>query len=135
MSTRLAPEELLARGINTARAIADLGAEPRLTEYLIREAGHRTAAKVAALAMVELARPGRIGSLDGIRDALAEALFDNAHEHCDDESGCSGGGLPYWREFVDAVLMPVVREYADHSAVAGEPEATSESSSDLGGAS
>ncbi len=109
----------MARGINTARAIADLGAEPKLTRYLTAEADHPTAARVAAMAMVELAKPGRIGSLDDVRDALAEALFDNAHEHCDDESGCAGGGLPYWREFADNVLMPALREYGAPSAVTG----------------
>ncbi len=117
MSAPLSPEELLARGINTARALADLDAEPKLTWYLTAEADHATAARVAAMAMVELARPGRIGPLDEVRDALAEALFDNAHEHCDDESGCAGGGLPYWREFVDSVLMPALREHAVPSAV------------------
>ena len=127
----LPAEELLARGVNTARLLVDLG-EARLARYLTTEADHPTTAKVAALAMVELARPGRIGSLDDVRDALAVALFDNAHEHCDDESGCTGGGLPYWREFVDGVLMPAIREYAIPSAVGGE-RSDNPSGSDLGG--
>ena len=130
MSAPLSPEELLARGINTAKMLVDLGAEPKLTRYLTAEADHPTAAKVAALAMVELARPGRVGPLDDVRDALAEALFDNAHEHCDDESGCAGGGLPYWRDFVDGVLMPALREYVVPSAVGGE---RSDTPSDLPG--
>lgn len=129
MSARYEPEELLKRGIRTA---ARPGVEPELTLYLTLEVDHPTVAKTAALALVELAKPGRVGPLDDVRDALAEALFDNAHEHCDDEgSGCTGGGLPYWREFVDGVLMPAVREYAIPSAVGGER--SDNPSPDLGG--
>ena len=49
--------------------------------------------------------------LEALVNDLAEALFDAAHEHCDND-GCTGGSLPYYLDFVRTALIPVIRERA-----------------------
>jgi hypothetical protein len=50
---------------------------------------------------------------------LAECLYDDAHENCDDE-GCAGGGMNFWLGWAEANLMPTLRAiYAELT-----PEAT-----------
>lgn len=101
------PDDLLDRAVKTHQHTPD-----RLVEGLNRFERDQLI-DTLALAVRALAEPGRAGQLDDLAGDLAEALFDQAHENCDDdEVGCTGGGLPYWQEYVREVLMPVVRRYA-----------------------
>lgn len=108
---RTTPAGLLARGVNTVRSLNwDPTLKPKIRENL-RGENPVLLADALALAMTRLAEPARLGDFRTLRDELAEAVFDAAHEGCGD-GGCSGGGLKWWQEYVDNVLMPVLRRHA-----------------------
>lgn len=104
-------DDLLRRGIATAKSGPDVYSASQLGAKLATRLDHDTCAQVLARALLALAEPGRVGSLDEVRDQIAEALCDNAHEHCDHETGCTGGGGAWWNKYVDDLIMPVLREY------------------------
>lgn len=103
--TGLDAPDLLSRALKTA-----IHTPERLTEGLNRLERDQLIA-VLALAAQRLVEPGRVGPLDGLAGELADAMFDDAHENCDSD-GCTGGGKPYYDEFVEQVLMPIVRRHA-----------------------
>ncbi len=112
MTTTYTPDELLRRGIVSATNGAGLpNMEQRITDHLVGNCDPYTVAAALAKAFTELAKPGRVGRLDELSAELAEAMFDDAHEGCDSEEGCTGGGRPYYDEFVKDVLLPVLERY------------------------
>lgn len=112
-STVFDPAELLRRGIVSAgSAFATPDVEQKITDHLVAHFDPPTVAATLARAMVELAKPARIGRLDELVEHLAEVMFDDAHENCDDEEGCTGGGKPYYRDYVTNLLLPVLEDYA-----------------------
>lgn len=73
-------------------------------------------AHILTRALLALVAPDRFANLDNLRDELIEAMNDVAHENCGDEGEtCDGGD---YTKYVDAVLMPVVREHAVKAEVA-----------------
>jgi hypothetical protein len=57
-----------------------------------------------ALAAMESAYPARDDRITAdLINAVAETAYDTVHEHCD-EDGCTGGGLPFWRDATATVL-------------------------------
>lgn len=106
------PDELLRRGVITA-GYGWTNVEQRITDHLLVQYDRVPVAKALAKAMVELAKPGRVGRLDELVAALSEAMFDDAHEGCGaDEEGCTGGGRPHYDEYAQHVLRPALEEYA-----------------------
>ncbi len=113
MTAAYTPDELLRRGIvsvTNGYGLPDM--EQRIIDHLVDNYDVDALAAALAKAFTELANPARVGRLDDLTDDLAEAMFDDAHEGCYDEEGCTGGGAKYYADYVDAVLLPVLRRYA-----------------------
>lgn len=112
-------DELYRKALITARSPFNRDPDVLADQILTRtELSRDDFAHILTRALLALVEPGHVGQLDDLRDELAEVMYDNAHESCDDEEGCTGGGLAYYREFVDGVLMPVVRGHAVKAEVA-----------------
>jgi hypothetical protein len=104
--TGLPAAELLARAERTAT-----GWDPSRLKDGLNRLERDQLIDVLDLAVRQLVEPARIGQLDDLAGELADVMFDAAHEHCDSD-GCTGGGRPYYDEFVKELLMPVVRRHA-----------------------
>lgn len=54
-----------------------------------------------------------------VNELLAEALYDEAHEHCGEEHGCHGTPIAHYESVAKVVLMPIIAE-AQNRAIAAE---------------
>lgn len=113
--------ELRAENARLGRAVELNHAGADYSEGLLRRQDARIAELERMLARSDAdhrAMDARATELEAQRDkvlaesaeALSETLFDWAHENCDEESGCTGGGKPWWIAFVDRTLMSVLRD-------------------------
>jgi hypothetical protein len=105
------PDVLLVKGVTTAYYFDGNGPDWLADQLAKLDWPREQLAAVLARALRMLAQPARIGDLRDLAAELTEALFDNAHGHCDHVQGCTGGRKPQWAELVENALMPVLREY------------------------
>jgi hypothetical protein len=99
-------------GVLVEQVWAELGwAERKVFNAAARALGHTPASlnddpdAVAMLRKIAV-RAGKALETDVV-EQVGEALFDAAHENCDDETGCTGGGAVWYRKVAAQLVDPL----------------------------